>query len=250
MKLSELTRFIDDYLSISECPDISLNGLQVEGKPEVQKIALAVDACSETFIKAASLKADILITHHGIFWGKQFPITGMNADRIKTLIKNGISLYAAHLPLDIHPESGNNAGLIDELGLEKGEPFGEYKGILVGMTGICPEQIEYNAFLSKLSGWLKNKPVAYKFGKDIIKKICVISGGGASCIDQTSGTDIDLFLTGELSHSSYHLAKELNLNLVFCGHYATETLGVKRLGGVIENKFGLETVFIDVPTGM
>ncbi|MFC1557682.1 Nif3-like dinuclear metal center hexameric protein, partial [candidate division KSB1 bacterium] len=111
MRLTTLTKFLNGYLAVENCPDIALNGLQVEGHADVSKVALAVDACSETFRKAASLKSDLLFTHHGIFWNRQYALTGIHADRIKTLIKNGISLYSAHLPLDIHPESGNNAGM-------------------------------------------------------------------------------------------------------------------------------------------
>jgi len=250
MKLAELTSFLDEYLSIGDCPDSALNGLQVEGDPEVRTVALAVDACSETFCKAAALKADILMTHHGIFWGRQFPLTGIHADRVRTLLSNGISLYAAHLPLDIHPVIGNNVSLIEALGFSIDEPFGEYKGLKIGYTGVAGRAVAYSSFLRRIRKKLGVKPVAYKFGRDHIRTIAVVSGGGAAQLEETAGTDIDIFVTGELSHPSYHLAKELLINTVFCGHYATETLGIQRLGDTVKAKFNLETVFIDVPTGM
>jgi len=250
MKLDELTSFLDEYLAIYEYADDSLNGLQVEGEKEVSKIALAVDACSETFLKAASLKADMLIVHHGIFWGKQFPLTGIHAQRIKSLIGNGISLYAAHLPLDIHREIGNNAGIIQLLGLEMHEPFGTYKGSKAGYIALCRKPVPYDTMIRRLRKKIGVKPVDYHFGSDLISKIAVVSGGGASTIWETPGTGIDLLLTGELSHVSYHLAKEMQVNIAFCGHYATETIGVRKLGEILEQRFSLDTIFIDVPTGM
>jgi len=250
MHLRELTKFLDEYFAISDCPDISLNGLQVEGKPHVKKIALAVDACSETFHKSAALKADILLTHHGIFWNRQFPVTGIHADRLKTLFKNNISLYAVHHPLDIHPEIGNSAGLIALLGFEKDKPFGESQGIYFGFTGSSKKPVAYSTLIKRIHRNLGVKPIGYKFGKDRIKTIAVISGSGASSVEEASEAQVDLFLTGELRHSSYHLAKELAINLVFCGHYATETIGIQLLGEVITKNFGLDTIFIDVPTGM
>jgi len=250
MKLTELTDFLDEYLSIADIEDKSLNGLQVECRSEVHKVALATDACLETFLKAASLRADFLLTHHGIFWGKQFAIRGIHAERIKTLISNGISLYAVHLPLDLQPEIGNNVELIKLLGFEVAKPFGMYQGVAIGYTGRRKKPVSYRTILNKLQKELGVKPNGYQFGTDRIKTIAVISGGGASMIEQVTGKEIDLFLTGESDHVSYHLAKELQVNLVFSGHYATETLGIRSLGRVIEEKFGLETVFIDVPTGM
>ncbi len=250
MELYELTSYLNDYFSISEYQDSSLNGLQVEGSNEITKVALAVDACSETFSKASALRADLLFVHHGLYWGKPFALTGFHAARIKMLFKNELSLYAVHLPLDLHPEIGNNAGILKMLGCEIGEPFGEYHGIKIGYTGRFNGGIKYDDLLLKLQGSLNVMPAGYQFGKENICNIAVISGEGAPIVEQTVGTNVDTFITGEADHVRYHTAKEMGINLIFCGHYATETVGVKNVGALLEEKFSLETVFLDVPTGM
>lgn len=250
MRLTELTDFLDKYLKVDEIEDIALNGLQVEGGGEVNKIATATDACSETIHKAASLKSDLLLTHHGIFWGTVFAIKGMHAERIKTLLTNGISLYSAHLPLDAHPEVGNNVELVKLLDFELAEPFGVYHGVSIGYIGRRKTPLDFDTLIKKLEDGLNARPAGYNFGPGQITTIGVISGNGTSMLEQVRGTDIDLFLTGEQDHTGYHLAKELNINLVFAGHYATETLGVRSLGNLIQEKFGIESVFIDVPTGL
>ncbi|MFC1493546.1 Nif3-like dinuclear metal center hexameric protein, partial [candidate division KSB1 bacterium] len=197
-----------------------------------------------------ALRADLLFVHHGLYWGKPFALTGFHADRIKLLFKNELSLYAVHLPLDLHPEIGNNAGILKMLDFEVGEPFGEYHGIKIGYKGILKYSIKYDDFLARLKKNLNVTPTGFRFGSDSVSNIAVISGGGASMIEQIVGTNIDTFITGESDHVSYHTAKELGINLVFCGHYATETIGVKNTGRLLEEKFGLETVFLDIPTGM
>ncbi len=250
MKLNELTHFLDDYLSVNEIDDIALNGLQVEGNEEVNTIALATDACAETFMKAASLRADLLLAHHGIYWGKVYPLRGIHAERIKLLFDNRISLYAVHLPLDLHPEVGNNVELIRLLGYDVSEPFGIYHGVAIGYVGRRKDPVGLQSIIDKLNSELFIDPLVYRFGSDQIRNIGVITGRGTSVLEQVTGTDIDLFITGEADHTSYHLAKELQVNLIFSGHYATETLGVRCLGSLLEKRFGLKTVFIDVPTGM
>ena len=250
MKLKELTRFLDEYLAIADIEDISLNGLQVEGRPEVNKIALATDACLETFHKASALRSDLLLVHHGIFWGKPFALKGIHLERIKVLISNGISLYAVHLPLDLHAEIGNNIELVRLLGYTDAKPFGTYHGVTIGYSGSRKKPLSFDTIISKLKKKLGADPVGYRFGPDKITTVAVISGGGASMLEQVTGTPVDLFLTGELSHSSYHLAKELGVNILFSGHYCTETPGIRSLGTLLSERFGLKTTFIDVPTGM
>jgi len=256
MKLTELTDFLDNYLSVENIDDLALNGLQVEGNADVNTIALATDICTETINKAATLKADMLLTHHGLFWGKPLAIRGTHGIRIKSLLSNNISLYSAHLPLDLHPEVGNNGELVRILDFTIVEPFGIYHGVSIGYKAVREKPYTYQQFIEKLSNTLGAKPAGYQFGTDEIKTIAVISGDGASMIEQLAnnkdktGSDIDLFLTGEQNHISYHIAKELQVNLVFSGHYATETLGVKCLGALLSKKFGIKTVFIDVPTGL
>ncbi len=250
MELQKLTDFLDEYLAINEYEDTSLNGLQVEGAREINKIAIAVDACSETFMKAAALRADLLLTHHGIYWKKPYALTGIHANRVRLLFNNNLSLYAAHLPLDLHPIIGNNVSLIEMMGLELGEKFGTYHGITIGYTGTSKKSLSLDNLVKRLEDGLKVKSRVYNFGSEDIKTVAAISGGGASMLEQVWGSDIDTFITGEYDHVSYHSAKEMGINLIFCGHYATETLGVNKLGKIIEDKFGIESVFVDVPTGM
>jgi dinuclear metal center YbgI/SA1388 family protein len=250
MKLKELVRFLDEYLKIKEIEDNSLNGMQIEGKSDVQTVALATDACSETFIKAASLRADMLIVHHGIFWGKQYPITGIHAERFRTLLTNGITLYAAHLPLDLHPEVGNNVELVRLTGFTPTEPFGKYHGVVIGYKGISKKAVRYETIINTIRRKLNTETIGYTFGKDRITSLAVVSGDGASMLEQVTDTDIDLFITGENDHISYHIARELKVNIIYAGHYATETLGVKSLSRVLKKEHSLNTLFIDVPTGM
>jgi dinuclear metal center YbgI/SA1388 family protein len=250
MQLKKLVQFLDEYLKIKDIEDSSLNGMQIEGKPEVQTVTLATDACAETFHKAAALRADILIVHHGLFWGNQYRITGIHAERFQTLLTNGITLYAVHLPLDLHPDIGNNVELVKLVGFTPTEPFGKYHGVVIGYKGKSEKPVRFDTILNTLRRQLNSEPIGFKFGSDRIKTIATISGDGASMLEQVADTDIDMFLTGECDHISYHLAKELKVNIVFAGHYATETLGVKRLGTIVSNKFSLKTVFIDIPTGL
>ncbi len=250
MKLYDLTKFLDEYLSVDSIDDSALNGLQVEGGPEVKKIALATDACAATFKKAASLRSDLLLVHHGIFWGKQYALRGIHAERIKFLLENGISLYAVHLPLDLHPEVGNNVELIRLLEFDVADPFGIYHGTPIGFIGRRKIPVSLQTILDTLTKELHADPLVYRFGNDRVKTIAVISGRGTSVLEQVTGSDVDLFITGEADHISYHLAKELKVNLIFSGHYASEILGVQCLGNLLHTRFGLDRVFIDVPTGM
>ena len=250
MKLYDLTKFLDEYLAVEGVDDVALNGLQVEGGPEVNKIALVTDACIATFKKAASLRSDLIFAHHGIFWGKQYALRGIHAERVKFLLENGISLYAAHLPLDLHPEVGNNVELIRLLDFDVTDPFGNYHGTPIGFIGRRKKPVSLQTILDTLTKELHADPLVYRFGSDHIKTIAAVSGRGSSVLEQVTGTDVDLFITGEADHTSYHLAKELKINLIFSGHYATEILGVQCLGNLLHKRFGLDTVFIDVPTGM
>jgi len=196
MKRDELVAYLDEYLRVKTIQDDSQNGLQVDGPEEILKVAFAVDACQAAFDQAIAAGAQLLIVHHGLFWEKPIRLIGHLFKRVRTLITGGCALYAAHLPLDIHPEVGNNAELARLLGLQCAAPFGEYHGSDIGIGGF------------------------------------------------------DTFITGETSHSHFHLTTEYGLNVVFGGHYATETPGVKALARHLSAKFGLETVFLDIPTGL
>ena len=247
----EIVNFLDEYLNVLAFPDKSRNGLQVEGKEEVEKIAFAVDACMDTFIKARAFGADMLIVHHGLIWGGIEYVRGLVQKRLKFLLENELNLYAAHLPLDLHPEVGNNAQLLKLLELEPREPFGSYNGLNIGYISEFDEPkplpLVAQIFVEKLkTDYVK----AYEFGVEEIRRVGVVSGRGGFAIPEAIEKGVNLFITGEFLHDDYHTAKEGRLSVIAAGHYASETLGVKALMPILREKFGVKTVFIDNPTGL
>ena len=248
--LRKLVSFLDAALKQSEFPkDESANGLQVEGRKTVHAVGMAVDACASTFQKAAEKKIDFLIVHHGLVWGGIRSIQGVMKQRIKALLDADISLYACHLPLDWHPEYGNNAELLKALRIKKMGEFGEYHGKRIGYWGRLTKELSLNDFSNRIDRTLRTKTSTISFNKKV-KNVGVVSGGGWSAIYDAEKLGIDTLLVGEPSHSAYTLAEEMKVNLVFAGHYATETLGVKAIGAMLKKKFGLKTEFIDHPTGL
>lgn len=247
---SKLTDYLDQYLKISEIPDISKNGLQVQGSGEIDKIAAAVDACMETFEATAKAKAQMLLVHHGIFWNEIEMLTGYHYKRVKFLMDNQINLYAAHLPLDVHTKVGNNVQLVKLLDLEVVGEFGEYQGLAIGVEAHSSKPIPISEFTSHLKQRLDAPIRIDPFGPQEIQRIGIVTGGGASLIPQAVAAKLDCFITGEPKHSFYHFGKECGINLIYGGHYATETLGVKALAKHLEKKFDITTIFIDKPTGL
>ncbi len=253
MKIKDFDNWIKNILNIDEMVrmDSSLNGLQVglyEGS--LKKIAFAVDASLESFERAIQLNADMLFVHHGLYWGRVIPINGAFYRRMEMLIKNNLSLYAAHLPLDLNSEFGNNAGLCKILGLKNVEPFGEYKGTKIGFKGILDSPLTRDEVIEKMFGGWDNSIKILPFGKEYIKSVALISGDAPLELLQAIEENVDLYLTGEPSHVLYHTALEANINVIFGGHYATEIYGVKLLAEKVSKELSLETVFIDVPTGL
>ncbi|MGL4369263.1 MAG: Nif3-like dinuclear metal center hexameric protein [Spirochaetota bacterium] len=249
MKLHDLTSFLDRELRTAEIQDASQNGLQVEGNKDITAAAFAVDASLSSIQKAADCGAQILIVHHGIFWDRPVRATGMMYRRLKALMENGCALYASHLPLDLHPVLGNNAQIANALGMTEIVPFGNYHGVTIGFGGNLPAAVsaeELSSSLSRLSG----APCRAYSHREKSLRVAVVSGGGAALLDEAAAAGYDTFITGESSHQSFHPAAEYGMNMLFGGHYATETFGVKALKGLCEEKFALKTVFIDLPTGM
>jgi dinuclear metal center YbgI/SA1388 family protein len=229
------------------------NGLQVDAGTPVSKIAIAVDACLEAFEMAKESGCQMIIAHHGIFW------TGHDNDpraidihgkRLSYLFKNGISVWSCHLPLDIHPEFGNNAMLAKLLGFSDVKPFGAYHGKMIGLSGtVCTTDIE--AIAEKLE---QNLPectaYAWSFGKESIGTIGVVSGGGDFAIPEAGRLGLDLIITGEMSHQMYHTAREYGINVICAGHWSTETVGIRAVGEKLCTHFGLESQFLSIPTGL
>jgi dinuclear metal center YbgI/SA1388 family protein len=251
MKLKTICAYLDETLKISDFKaDSAMNGLQVESSIDVKRIATAVDVSDRSIRKAAVSGAGLLVVHHGLFWGEPVPVTGVMARRIELLLSRRVSLYAAHLPLDCHPEIGNNAQLAGLLGLEKRQSFGNYHGMIIGLCGTLPRVISPAGIAKKLKTSLGADSKKFRFGPERVKKLGIVSGAGASLVNDAAEAGCDTLLTGETSHSSYHVAREARINLICAGHYATETVGVRALGALVSAELGLAVKFIDIPTGL
>lgn len=251
MRLATVTRFLDETLQIASFDsDAALNGLQVEGSKTVTSICLAVDACEESIRKTFKAGADLLITHHGLFWGTSQTITGPLATRLRLLLTHGISLYAAHLPLDCHPELGNNIQLAQVFGLREIDTFGEYRGVEIGICGTLPRTMTPLGIAAKLRRNLGSTVKTFPFGKQKIRKLGIVSGRGAALARAASEACCDALLTGETAHEAYHAARESRINLICAGHYATETIGIRALGEHLHRELGMPVRFIDIPTGL
>ncbi len=252
MNLKELDTYFRSILQIAafEKYDSSLNGIQIgQSSSVIQKVAFAVDACIESFRTAAQWGADVLCVHHGLFWGKPERIEGVLLKRIKFLLDHDLALYAAHLPLDADPALGNNIAIAHRLGLEGVSPFGIYNGVAIGIKGTLPHPDNLETIASTLFGPSNSGYQVLPFGKPLIETVAVVSGGAASEAFQAVEAGVDLFITGESSHTIYHTCLEAGLNVLFGGHYQTETGGVQGWAEKTAQDTGLETRFFDIPTG-
>ena len=247
MKRNELTQYLNTYLRIDDFKDYSSNGLQVEGKNEIRKIVTGVSANVELFEKAIKLNADAIIVHHGIIWDSERPVyQGSYKKRIKLLLENDINLYGFHLPLDAHKEVGNNARLIQILGLKNIEPFGEYNGQFIGFKGEYKLK-QADAVFDLVKKEINANAIIFPYGPDKINTIGVVSGGAQKEVKQAVLQGLDLYLTGEVSEYILHYVKEEGIHFIAAGHYATERFGILALGKHIKEKFDLDVEFVDIP---
>lgn len=247
MKIDTITRFLNKELKVRSIKDDSKNGVQVRSNKEISKIGFAVDACMEVFESAKKFGCELVIVHHGLLWKNQKYRKATN-ERTKYLKKNRIGLYAAHLPLDLHKDYGNNSQLCKLLNITNLTRFGYHHGFGIGYKGTLEKQT-INRFTRAVEKRLQTSCKTLKHGPKYIQTIGVSSGGGGFALEEAMGR-LDAFLVGEISHSAYHHAKESKLNVIIAGHYATETLGVKALAKLVHDKFNIQTVFIDSPTGL
>ena len=250
MQRDALVIYLDDYLGCRGAADYSDNGLQVEGRDDVARLAFAVDACQETIEGAVTAGAQMLIVHHGLFWGKVLPVVGPHRRRLQTLLNGGCSLYAAHLPLDRHPEVGNNAQLARLLGLTVTGGLGEAFGLPVGVVATAQSPEPRAALVARLTASLGVTPLVLPGGPEQVQRIGIISGGAARDVAAAAAAGCDTYITGETSHSSYHDAAEYGVNAIYAGHYATETVGLKALAAHLITRYNLPFTFIDRPTGL
>ncbi|MFC7079543.1 Nif3-like dinuclear metal center hexameric protein [Halorussus caseinilyticus] len=255
MDLSELTARYDEELRTSDFADVdaSANGLQVgPDHREVEHVAFAVDAAEQTVETAADRGADLLVTHHGLSWGGIERVTGRQYGRIAPLIENDVALYVSHLPLDGHQELGNAAGIADLLGLEDREPFGEVGPEHVGQRGTAPDPIPTDRLRETLEAELDHFGQGVRvldFGPEKLEDVAVLTGSGVDWLDEAVESGADALITGEGKQKAYHEAREAGLTVFLAGHYATETFGVRSLQSLADD-WGLETTYIDAPTGL
>ncbi|MFN2325068.1 MAG: Nif3-like dinuclear metal center hexameric protein [Gemmatimonadales bacterium] len=273
-RLDELRSHLDSFLRITEIPDEpnAVNGLQVENASgTVRKVVAAVDATLETIAgviaEGKSEKGEassegngergtgsgnsggtLLLVHHGLFWDGNQPVTGRRYRRLRMLMDHDIALYSAHIPLDVHPEVGNNAVLAEQLEMVGAEPFTTYRGVPFGASGVL--RMPREALVSRLEELLGASVTLIPGGPAVTERVGIITGGGGTSVQAAHAAGLDTFITGEGPHHTYHEAMELGVNLIYAGHYATETVGVKALAQTIDDVFGLPWTFHHHPTGL
>jgi dinuclear metal center YbgI/SA1388 family protein len=250
----EISAYLDNLFELDPGDQAHANnGLQVDTGIPVSKIGIAVDACMASFEMAKETGCQMIIAHHGIFWtghGEDPRAIEIHGKRLSYLFKNGISVWSCHLPLDMHPEFGNNAILANMLGLNNISKFGMYHGKAIGLQGtINPLSVDDIATLlqEKLPECLG---YAWNFGKEKVATIGIVSGGGDFAIDEAGKLGLDLLVTGEMSHEKYHTAKEYGVNVISAGHWSTETTGISAVGERLCQHFGLASQFLSIPTGL
>ena len=236
----EIIAFLDDLLDAPAFEDYGPNGLQVIGAAEVSKVATGVSAHLELFERAASVGAQMVLCHHGILWNKQpLVVDAQRRARLEALFAADMSLAAYHLPLDAHPSVGNNALICERLGLERGEPFAG-----VGFVGRAPEGVAREGFVERCRRLFEREPLAFEYGPDPVRTVGVISGGAASSLAEAADLGLDAFITGEPSEPAMADARERGITFIAGGHWATETFGVRRLGELLTERFGVQHEFL------
>jgi dinuclear metal center YbgI/SA1388 family protein len=248
--LDRIVEYCDRLLRTNEVQDYdrAANGLQVANGGTVTRLAATVDGTLATVRSAIDLKADLLLVHHGIFWGASHPWTGKRYELMRLLVENNLGVYSSHLPLDAHPRFGNNAILSVAMGFKIREPFFFDHGGFIGFkTKTRLPREELGARLQNVTG---TKPFLIPAGPKVCRKIGLVSGGAGGDLQKAADEGVDTFITGEGPHWTYGLAEELGINVFYAGHYATETFGVKALAAHLSRKFRLPWSFIDHPTGL
>jgi dinuclear metal center YbgI/SA1388 family protein len=245
----DILRTLDELLSPSEFRDLGPNGLQVPGAAEVTRVVTAVSAQRELSERAVELGAQLVLVHHGLFWDfHPTGLTPMLAERLRPLFKHDINLAAYHLPLDAHPEVGNNALLARALGCVDLQPFGRYKGTTIGFRGrFGGDGLTVAQLHERVQAATGREPSILGGGPDRIRSIGLVTGSAADRLAEAAEAGLDAFLTGEPREHVVSEARELGVHFVAAGHYATETFGVRALGDLIAERFGVEHIWLDIP---
>lgn len=244
MLRNDLAAYLDDYLATATFRDYCPNGLQVEGRDDVGVIVTGVTASADLLDAAAAAGADAILVHHGYFWkGEDARITGLRRRRIATLLAHGINLFAYHLPLDAHPEIGNNAMLARRLGISPEGRFGEQD---IGAHGRLAEPLVLREFAARVASRLERTPLVIGDPQRPVRRIAWCTGAAQGYFEQAAALGVDLYLTGEASEQTYHLARESGVAFVGAGHHATERYGIEALGAHLAARFGLTHRHIDL----
>lgn len=246
----ELVGWLDRYLRLRDFKDWSNNGLQVEGAETIRRLAVAVDTSQRTIEEAAEQGAQLLITHHGLFWGQPMMVTGPHKRRLKAALDAGLNIYAAHLPLDAHPEVGNNAMIARALSLQDTQGFGLVNGQAIGLQGELPFPLSLQDLADRIQKLTGEICLVHGGGPAEVRRVAVISGSASGEIPEVARAGLDTFITGEPKHQHFNDAFEHGVNVIYAGHYETEVFGVRALAARIEEEFGLPWQFIHAPTGL
>ncbi len=246
--LTEVLAEANRLLEPQRFEDSCLNGLQVPGPEEVEKLASGVSANAQLFERAAAAGADLLLVHHGLFWGPGIrAVDETLARRLKILFDAEMALAAYHLPLDAHPELGNNALLAHALGAEHMEPFGAHRGETIGFLATLEAAVTTAALVARVGELTGRTPLVLGEGPAKVERLAIVSGAGSDYVFEAAAAGAQALLTGEPAERVTATAKELGIHVIAAGHHATETFGIRALGELLAGRFGLEHVFIDVP---
>lgn len=249
MLRSELTAFLSSYLALGDYDDMSTNGLVV-GAPEdkeIRRVATAVDANLATFRMAIEWNADLLFTHHGLFWGCPLAVTGAHYTRLRTLMEGNLDLFVCHLPLDGHAEVGNNVQMAKILGLGELKRFAPFRGVDLGWWGTSARALSVEEITRKLGF---SHPFVLPYGPKEIHTVGFVSGGGSDDVAMAMALGLDCFVTGAAAHEQAADCEECGITMIGGGHYASEVFGVQAVGRLLHEKFGLETTFLAHDTGL
>lgn len=247
MNRSDLVSYLDNLLNLKAIPDYGPQGLQVEGREEVRRLAAGVDAAHPTIDGALAEDADLLLVHHGIFWGETRRIAGAFGRKVRKLIQADLNLYAAHLALDMHPTLGNNAELCRLLTLQPVGSYFGYKGVDVGLIAMPEVETTFAELAAAFTQAVRPPLLVDRSGPERVRRVAVCSGDAVRSLEEAGRLGCDTLVTGERDYTMAHAAAELGMNVLYGGHYATETLGVQALARRLHEQFGLDWVFIDAP---
>jgi dinuclear metal center YbgI/SA1388 family protein len=247
-QLTAVISYLDELLDITAFEDYGPNGLQVPGAEEVGVVVTGVSAHRELFERAAEHGAQLVVAHHGLFWDfLPRAVSLPMRERLRILFDNDIALAAYHLPLDAHPEVGNNALICAALGLERGEAFGEHGGRSIGFVGRSADGIPFGELRSRCAAAFGQEPFTWDSGPELVRSVGIVSGAAASSFGEAIARGLDAFLTGEPAEHVMADARESGTHFIAAGHYATETFGVRRLGELLAERFGVEHRFVEAP---